>query len=465
MRVWSFRKSYAGVLELGNRIANLTLFDAAGRGVTVRKLAPGEFEAAAPASRFRYEVDLLPPTRSDDAAMVSWLGSGAGLLLFGDLLPAFATQPDVVVLPGGVSRISGHGSDHEAPQRARIKVELPQNWTIHSTEKEETDGEFDVPDVSRAVFITGDNLRSTRRQIGSMDFNVVTCGDWAFSDEDTLDLAEKIIKAYAGVFGIMPAARAVLILSSFPFLVVADKWSAETRGSTVSLLLGRQSSKTAALALLGASLTHELFHLWAPNDLDLAGDYSWFYEGFTNYQAVRTAVQLQLVTFQDLLNRVAGAYDAYEAVPDRDRWSLIAASQRRWTTSEAVVYQKSMLVAFLYDLTLRERSRGKHSLNDVYGDILRRHGLGARSLAASRASETGSEKDGNQATTAGLSGFAGMQDFVETFIQNPVSIDLQARLEPFGLRVERIGIHSRISVSQSIGRRQREVLRELGYNY
>src|SRR4029450_8749150 len=140
-------------------------------------------------------------------------------------------------------------------------------------------------------------------------------------------------KAEREVFGAMPAKQGTLILLPFPRTVSASEWSAETRGSTVTLLIGKLPSKVGALAQLSTPLTHELFHLWVPNGLALTGDYDWFYEGFTMYQAMRTAQQLALLTFQDLLNAVGRAFDAYVSAPERDKLSLIEASKRRWTTS------------------------------------------------------------------------------------------------------------------------------------
>jgi predicted metalloprotease with PDZ domain len=130
--------------------------------------------------------------------------------------------------------------------------------------------------------------------------------------------------------------------------------------------MGKLTSKTAALSQLSVPLTHELFHLWVPNALALTGDYDWFYEGFTVYQAARTAVRLGLLTFPEFLNAIGRAYDAYAVAADHDRWSLVEASKRRWTAGAPSVYSKSMVVAFLYDLTLRSQSHGKHSLDDGY---------------------------------------------------------------------------------------------------
>jgi predicted metalloprotease with PDZ domain len=77
------------------------------------------------------------------------------------------------------------------------------------------------------------------------------------------------------------------------------------------LLSGRAPSKVAALSRLSVPLTHELFHLWVPNALALEGDYDWFYEGFTMYQAMRAAGRLNLLTFEDFLNSIGRVFDAY----------------------------------------------------------------------------------------------------------------------------------------------------------
>ncbi len=459
-RSWSFRKSYASVMDLGQRIEKFRLSDTTGRNIPLRQLTPGEFESDSPASKFSYEVVLTPPTSASDAAFVSWLSSDRGLLMLGDLLPALTNESSS--LRAGSSQSLNRGA--RPPQTiASLKFTLPQNWTVYSTELRNSSGEFEVPDIASAVFAVGRDLRMSRRQIRSMDFNLISSGSWAFKDDDALELAVAILRAHAEVLGgALPSDRAALVIMPFPGDMTAEKWSAETRGSTVALLLGKQPSKTAALAQLSVPLTHELFHLWVPNDLALEGDYGWFYEGFTIYQAARTAVRMQLLTFPEFLDGIGRAYDAYKSSADRDRRSLIDASQRRWAGGETSVYQKAMLVAFLYDLRLRVQSGGKHSLDDVYRELFRQHRLANESTTTSK--EPHRSIEGNEATIAILSHAAGMQSFASSFVQRAVAIDLESELAQFGLRVERLGLRWHVSVNEQLNKRQRDLLRELGYN-
>jgi predicted metalloprotease with PDZ domain len=214
--------------------------------------------------------------------------------------------------------------------------------------------------------------------------------------------------------------------------------------------MGKLPSKIGALAQISTPLTHELFHLWVPNALALEGDYDWFYEGFTVYQAARTAVRLDLLTFQEFLDAIARAHDA--ANTQTNSVSLIEASSRRWSTGQAAVYSKSMVVAFLFDLRMRSLSHGKKSLDSVYRVILQKHSGNAAKF------------DGNQAVTQALAVDKASEDFVHQFIRRPVTINLGSELAPFGFEVGTFGLRTRIAVSDKLNKQQRDLLRELGYN-
>jgi predicted metalloprotease with PDZ domain len=428
---WSFRNVYANVMNLGERIENLKLYEGGGAEVQVKRLAPGEYEAAAPASRFVYEVKPDAPLFEGDAAHVSWLTPERGFLMLGDLLPLVGSEQAV---------------------GARVTFTLPENWAIASSEKATASGGFELADFERAVFFVGPNLRERRGRVGAMEFVFVTAGEWAFSDEEARDVASRILKEHSETFGGAAAESVMLALSPFPRAAAADHWSAETRGTTVTLLAGKSPSRNAALAQLSFPLAHELFHLWVPNALRLDGSYDWFYEGFTLYQALAAAVRLELLTFQDYLNAVARAFDAYRTAQGREQLSLLKASEQRWTLSPALVYNKGMLVAFLYDLALRQQTRNKRSLTDVYRELFR----------TARAHQ--GPEDGNSAALAALNSAGELRDLTRRYVEDAGEIELQSAVAPFGLRAETFGARTRLSVAESLSGSQRDLLRKFGYN-
>jgi predicted metalloprotease with PDZ domain len=117
-----------------------------------------------------------------------------------------------------------------------------------------------------------------------------------------------------------------------------------------------------------------------------------------------------------------------------------------------LVYNKGMLVAFLYDLTLRQRSNGKRTLDDAYRELFRRYHA------------TEQQRDGNAAVLAVLNSQTEMQDFTRRFVESAGTVDLASLIAPFGLRVERGGARTHVTVSDSLTRGQRDLLREFGYN-
>lgn len=424
---WTFRKSYAGASGLAGRMESLSLADDRGAQVSSRQLAPGEFEAAKPAARFSYVLKLDPPAFVTDSANVSWLAAEYGLLMLGDVLPLPASE-------------------------AQVSIVVPAGWNVSTAEGKAAAGKFLVADTEKAVFALGRGLRERRGRVGGMEFVYTSAGEWAFADEEAGDAVGELLKIYEKILGGVPRRRVSVVLMPLPRPGGANVWAAETRGGTVTLVSGRLPSKLAALAQLNGALTHEILHLWVPNGLALDGEYDWFYEGFTNYQALQVGMRREQLRFQDYLSALGRAFDGYKSARGSGELSLPEASRRRWSDGTALVYHKGMLIAFLYDMELMLGSGGKSSLDDVYYELFLRFG-GARR-----------REDGNNAVVNVLGRMPGMHDFTDRFVRRAAEINLAAAIAPFGLIVEPGGARTHVGVSGHLNRPQRELLRKLGYN-
>ena len=120
----------------------------------------------------------------------------------------------------------------------------------------------------------------------------------AFQRRGGLKAAGKVIEKYLALTGFKLSAKNVVMIAPLPVAVGSAKWRAETRGSTVVLLMDPQATVTNWKGQLGVIFTHELLHLWVPNSLRLEGDYDWFFEGFTLYTALVTALELKVHQLQ-----------------------------------------------------------------------------------------------------------------------------------------------------------------------
>lgn len=427
---WSFRNTYGLVAGLGARIRNLTVLNDSGNVVRVTKSTEGEYRSEAPARRFSYEVIAGIPKVAENGVFASWVSADRALLLLGDLVPLAAREARGV----------------------RARFNLPAGWKVSSAEQRRGDAEFEVNDVAEAVFVAGTSLRDFSTTAAGISTTITTAGEWSFEDREFVDLVNRIVVQHSRVLDPARVGRAAVFLLPFPVDQPAQRWSAETRGHTVILLSGRQPSKPAALAQLSVSLTHELMHLWVPNALNLEGNYDWFYEGFTLYQALRTGMELGFFSFQDYLNALGRAFDAYQSEPDKDGASLTGLSEKRWAGAQRLLYNKGMLVAFLYDLSLRSNSGGKQSLDDVY-----------RLLIRLRAGSVG-PANGNSTVVGVLSSLPGMREFVQAFIEGHGSIELGGLVDAYGLVVTRGPVRTQVAVSDKLKGRQKALLKKLGYN-
>jgi predicted metalloprotease with PDZ domain len=406
----------------------LEAINGSGESIRVQKLAPGEFQTAEKFAHFRYEVNGAEPSRPAQMSHVSWVNRDQGLLMLADLLPP-------------ATKDSGNFS------AALITVDVPAGWTVASNVKKEG-LQFSTDDPENAVFLIGPAVKEKSQPLDANKLSIITSGKWPFSDKDAIKIARKIMGEYYRITGFDLKRTAVVMLIPFPGEAGPESWTAETRGNDVVLLLGRRASGRQVLSRLGIVLAHELFHLWVPNSLKLDGDYDWFFEGFTLYQALRTNLRLGLISFDDYLTTIARVYDSYLSSVE-PHLSLIEASERRWTTSSSLVYEKGMLVAFIYDLSLRNLTDCRASLDDVYSELFR--------LAA-----TG-QGTANEIIIRLLGEPAGLESFARDYVASPGKINLSSVVSAYGIQVQHVGSGTRLTVARDLNKAQQELLGCIGH--
>jgi M61 glycyl aminopeptidase len=431
----SFLNTYGDVLGLADRIEKLEATRASGESVPVRKLAPGEFQTDENFTRVTYSVNISEMARPAQMSHVSWLNRDHGLLMLADLLPQSTKQ---------------HGKSSAA---TLIQLDVPTGWTSASNVKVEG-GQYSTDEPEKTVFFIGPSVNETSRRIGAtnlMSFSIIKSGQWPFSDDDALIIVSQLMKEYSKVTGFGIKRRTALMLVPYPGEVGPGRWSAETRDNVVVLILGRRAPGRDILTRLRIVLSHELFHLWVPNSLKLEGDYDWFFEGFTQYQALRMDLRLGWISFEDYLATIARVYDSYLASSERNKFSLIEASERRWTMSSPLVYDQAMLVAFIYDLLLKRRSDCKASLDDVYRQLFRPHATG--------------HAGANETIIKLLSGQAGMESFTRDYIESAGEINLEKLLPTYGFQVWR-GVSgtstTKLAIGPNLSKPQRKLLGCIG---
>lgn len=427
---WFFLKSISAADNLAARVADFGLTDTQGKTAAIVKLADGEYLANGQAATFRYQIDLKMPANAAALAHVSWLSSERGILMLDDLLP--------------------QQSASQKPVAAKITFELPADWKIISNEERAGTNAFYVKNVEKAVFLVGKNWREQKIAIDRSSLNLVSADEWKFSESEAVQIVGEIAAEYRTLFGEMPFEKASIYLLRFPNDVKFGRWEAETRGATVTVLSGEMAFQTQSIQLLHEQLRHELFHFWMPNNLALTGNYDWFYEGFTVYQALRTGTAMNRIRFEDFLQTLEQAYNLDNL--SGERVSLIAAAKQRGSGASRQVYARGMVIAFLCDAAILRDSRGRRSLSDVFREIYRRH------------RDPNQPEEANAAIIKVLSKYAELQPIIERYINGAEKIVWKNDLDNLGITLSEENSFVRLQVKAKPNGRQKDLLDKLGYN-
>lgn len=208
---------------------------------------------------------------------------------------------------------------------------------------------------------------------------------------------------------------------------------------------GMKAATQAYRGFLGLA-SHEYFHAWNVKRIkpdvfvryDLAREnYTsllWLFEGFTSYYDDLALVRAGLITRDQYLETLGRSITAHLRSPGRNRQTLSESSFDAWTkyyrpdenTPNAVVsyYLKGSLAALCLDLLIRDRTRGRKSLDDVMRLLWRRHGRRDAGVA-----EGDFERLAEEATGVALA------RFFESALRSTRELPLRALLATHGVEM------------------------------
>jgi predicted metalloprotease with PDZ domain len=427
---FSFALSYAGVENLGERVSDVRLFDEKKREILYKKLVAGEYLAEREFAAWSYKIKPQS-AESVSKAHVSSLSGEQAILMLGDLLPQFDAK-------------------ESEKKTARISLELPAEWKISSTEKRSGENAFAVADLEKAVFYIGKNWREKELKVGNGQLKFIISGARQFSDDESFQMADEIFGFYQKLFGSSPNEKAQIYLGTLGDNAKFGRWAAETRGANITIFSAEMPFKTQSVQRLHEQLRHEIFHLWMPNNLNLSGNYDWFYEGFALYQSLRTGVAVNRLRFEDFLDTLARAHSIDTL--QTQRVSLVEASKNRWNGANTQIYARGMLVAFLCDIAVLDKSKGKNSLSDILRQIYQKH------------SYPNARSEGNTAVLSVLRERAELRPIVEKYVDGTENIVWKTDLGAVGIESAEENFQTKLKVTAKPNGRQKELLNELGYN-
>ncbi|MCC6653257.1 MAG: hypothetical protein IT348_19050 [Candidatus Eisenbacteria bacterium] len=181
-------------------------------------------------------------------------------------------------------------------------------------------------------------------------------------------LLESVVSHHVGLLG--SPGRSDYVLALLPPL---DGGGESYRGSFAASLDSLPDSQSPAT--LGNLVAHEMFHLW--NGWKLVGaDYAstqWFQEGFTEYVANLAMARSGRVDADWFRSKLA-----YHVETARQ---LTTSLEDIGTRKGRPLYSAGALVAFEWDVRIRQATQGRHDLGGFLRALVRQTNRGARAYA------------------------------------------------------------------------------------
>ncbi len=215
-------------------------------------------------------------------------------------------------------------------------------------------------------------------------------------------------------------------------------------------VLGQPDAGEGYQTFLGL-VSHEYFHTWnvkrikperfAPYDLSRENhtELLWVFEGFTSYYDDLMLLRSGVITEKDYFRLIGKVISNVQRTPGRFKQSITESSHDAWTryykqdenSPNALVsyYTKGSLVAMGMDITIREKSRGARSLDDVMRLFWERYGRDFYRGAPNGIPEGAIPALVQEATGVDVS------DFIERYAYGREDVPLEALLLSQGIRL------------------------------
>jgi len=284
-------------------------------------------------------------------------------------------------------------------------------------------------------------FRTRRFKQGGTTFELAFTGEHNGDEVRITEATEKIVAAAGAIFGGFPFQRYVFLFTFTPKL----RGGLEHKDCTSLISDSHAFDKPEGYYGLYQLVAHEFFHAWNVKRLHdtVLGpfDYSrenptkmlWFHEGLTSYMEHVIVLRAGVVPWSHTSKELARCWSEQVQRPGRLEQSLEESSWDAWIrlykphefspNSGISYYDKGELVAWLMDAALREGSKGRAGLPELFARLWARHG------------ENGLTDADVRAAFREVSGKA-PEPFWEAYISGRAELDGAAVIRGFGLRLE-----------------------------
>ena len=324
-------------------VANLRVSDAAGKTLEAKSAGPKGWLLSEPHTgtlTVEYEVDYQP------LAARGWPAAREA---------AFADPDHFVFLGRSLFITTPHSST------AAVKFDLPKGWTPVVPWESGKASPKDLTDNLLVFSRTEPDVMTA----GGFRLLVTTMGHWKAARSEVRAVLGPVIQQFVKLMGHdEPVSYSVVLLP------ILDRGGEAFRHSFAMSLDVPPSA--ANRAEWGNTIAHEVFHYWNGSRMHGA-DYAtsqWFQEGFTEYAANVSLARAGVIDAEGFRKKLSDHVANYG--------KLTTTLEGGGTRKGPPLYSAGALVAFSWDVMIREATGGKRNLGDFLRELWRRTDQGRR---------------------------------------------------------------------------------------
>jgi len=264
----------------------------------------------------------------------------------------------------------------------------------------------------------------------------------------------------------------------FMTMAVGDGYGGLEHRASTALICSRADLPTNAMTQSGEPnegylkflglCSHEYFHTWnvkrikpavfAPYDLQVESytPLLWLFEGFTSYYDDLMLVRAGIIgepTYFKLLGKTVGSVlrgsgRLKQSVADSsfDAWSKYYRQDENSPNAIISYYSKGSLIALAFDLTIRAKTNGAKTLDDIMRALWQRYGRDFYPSVGRGVTEA--EVEALFDEVSGLK----LRPLFDKYIRGTEDLPLAKLLTPFGVKLVDERKHSKPSLDAGIGR-------------
>jgi predicted metalloprotease with PDZ domain len=258
-------------------------------------------------------------------------------------------------------------------QAAVVDFRLPEGWEVAAPWPSRTDRQFTTARIDQLTensLVLG-KFAHERLTVGALDLTIATP-----SEPDVPAALARVVAELGSLAGeLFPDTPAEQYLLTYFREPSEDGESYASSAAFTS----PESFGPSNLIISGDSLVHELLHYWIGGKIHAADSeqLAWFEEGFTEYYAGRILDLSGALSASDIRSQIENRLTGYEyffASPLFDDVTLAGAGKRKGAYRLGV-YNGGWAIALALEVTIREATAGRATLDTAMRKLFADHGL------------------------------------------------------------------------------------------